>query len=735
MKDFLGFLRNNSVFWSKLGFCYDPPRLGPDGQPVVFFENFERFSKFHRDFANAGVRIHTSILFNGWVGVDRYDYRLTDKVLDAALKDNPDIYYIPRIKLNVPPDWVRENPEDVFVYWGGPETAGEISALAGTDKHDFLGYDSPKGYYTAGGWEDGRPNVGGVISNQSFSSKKWLADAGETLRRLVSRLENGPFGERIAAYHIAYGTSGETCLWGRFGKPAGVMGDYGINNRRAFFDWGLRKHGSLEALRAAWRNPSLTRENAAPPSPGQRTHFKEGVKDLRSFFRAGEDDLICPDYDGFMSDVNAGAAEHFGKIVKETCGGKPVGSFYGYFLECANSAYPGWLAYERLLGSPYIDFIAAPKSYYRSGPGEPGGELGPAQSVNLKKLWMDELDNRTHLCATDERSCADMGETRAVLRREFSKNLAHGSGFWWMDLGGGWFDSPEILEEVSKMEREAALIRSRPGKSFSEVLMVCDDRAVLRAVCRQSFHDPLMKDLVREANLCGVPVDTLRLADLETVDLSQYKLLVFMNIFSFEPGQWGGVERRIPGGSVLMWHYAPGILGPEFSLSNVERLTGVKIRERAPVPEPCLIPEPGSILDRTAEMTPYQRGCKADYPMVEIADWRGLKILARYQDGAPAAALTENKGRRIVYSALPLFRAEHLRRVMETAGVHFYTPLNCVVYGDSRFMGIFPSADIDGALRFPSESEWTDADGVSLKGKEFPLKMKAKSFKFLRRTC
>ena len=103
----------------------------------------------------------------------------------------------------------------------------------GTLKHDYIGYETPDGYYTAGGWKDNRPNVGGLISNQSFSSKKWLDDAGETLRRLVRRLEDGPFGDRILAYHIAYGTSGETCLWGRFGANGVKFGDYGITNRKA----------------------------------------------------------------------------------------------------------------------------------------------------------------------------------------------------------------------------------------------------------------------------------------------------------------------------------------------------------------------------------------------------------------------------------------------------------------------------------------------------------------------
>jgi len=83
----------------------------------------------------------------------------------------------------------------------------------------------------------------------------------------------------------------------------------------------------------------------------------------------------------------------------------------------AGAAYTGWLGYDRVLSSPDIDFIAAPKSYYRNGPNEPGGILGIAQSFNRKKLWMDEIDNHTHLVPGS--SCKSFEDTRKVLWREF----------------------------------------------------------------------------------------------------------------------------------------------------------------------------------------------------------------------------------------------------------------------------------------------------------------------------
>ncbi len=679
----MNLLRHHSAFWSKLGFCYDPPRLNDAGKPIVFFDDFDRFAGFHRDFSAAGVKLHSSILFSGWIGVGCYDYTLTDQVLDALFKDNPDIYYIPRIKLNVPLDWGKENPEDVCVYYEGPREREAIRELVGTEKHDILGYDSPTGYYTAGGWQDDRPNVGGLISNQSFSSLKWHEDAGEMLRRLIAHLEHGPYGERIAGYHIAYGVSGETCLWGRFGKN--TMGDYGISHRLAFFDWGIKRYGSIDALRQAWQQPELCRENAEPPPPQRRQHCSESCRD---FFRA--DDCICVDYECFMSEINVDAIEYFGKLVKKHTNGKPVGCFYGYFLECFNAAYTGWLGYERILNSPHIDFIAAPKSYYRNLPGEPGGELAPAQSVNRKKLWMDELDIRTHLNVADQFAQGkNMAETRTLMWREFAKNLAHGSNFWWMDLGGGWFDSPEILREVAAIEKTAMLLREKPGKSVADILLVVDEESCLYYVASRTLHSSLMQDMIRNANLCGTPTDTYRLRDLETLDLAQYKLIVFLNTFKLQPGQWQRIASRIPSTAVLLWNYAPGILYPDFALSNVTNIIGMTVRERTQLAALQLLPEPGEFLQGTEPMR-ARTDADIDYPLLEIVPSENVRVLARYEDGAVAMAMRNN----VIYSVLPFFRPEHLRRIAALAGCHLYAPVDCTVYADSRFIAVFPKNEL-----------------------------------------
>jgi hypothetical protein len=704
----IALLKDNSVFWSKLGFFHDPPRFDENSKMIIFSKDFERFEKYHQDFTAAGIKIHTSILFSGWIGIDKYDYELTDKVLNAIFRNSPDIWYIPRIKLNVPLDWGRKNPEDLCVYYDGPREKENILKLVNTAKHDILGYESPVGYYTAGVWQDDRPNVGGLISNQSFSSKKWLADAGETLRRLIRRLEDGPFGKRILAYHIAYGVSGETCLWGRFDDPP-KFGDYGINNRKAFFDWGIRKYGTLFKLRAAWNLPCLDVKNCEPPPPSLRENCLNSASD---FLRQDSKYTICIDYDKFMSETNVAAIEHFGRIVRAESDGKAVGCFYGY-LEVLRATYSGWLGIDRLLESPYIDFLAAPKSYYRCEPGEPGGVLGPAQSINRKKLWLDELDNRTHLCTSEGSAARKFADTRSVMWREFAKNLAYGSGMWWMDLGGGWFDAPEIMGEVTRIEQIKHELNQQKAESICEILLVIDKEAFYYSNQEPRLHRLLMEDFVREMLLCGSPVDILCQSDLENANLSRYKLICFLNPFKLDIGQWHKIEQKLAVDATLLWNYY---------VDNNEVITGFKLVERTRLAQ-------GELRFRDGSVVGYDN---IVVPLFTITNRKNVEILANFSDAEPAFVRKTFRKHHHIFCALPILNASYLRQLAENAGCHMYVPHDCTVYADSRFIGLFPRRDISGKLCLKAAADFTDPEtGDSFKNTEIiPLELSAKRHKF-----
>lgn len=654
-KERIVLLQKNPVFWSRLGFCYDPPLKNAAGRPLVFTEDLSVYGRYHEQFAEIGVKIHTAILHAGWMGVDEYDYSLTDRVLDEIFRRDPDGYFIPRIKLNVPIDWCYENPEELFVYPEGPRTAEAIRALVGTEKQDYIGYEAPNGYYMAGDFVDTRPNVGGLIARQSFASKKWLRDATVALEKLIDRLENGKYGDRILGYHIAYGASGECVFWGRMSER---YGDYGICARRAFFDWGLRKYGSRKALAEAWcQGIDVTWDTLRLPTPEERYAVKDSVA---GFFRGRDVQQIATDLDLFHSEINCDAIEHFGSVVRKCAPDKLVGAFYGYFMHVNNAAYTGHCAIERLLDSPNIDFFAAPKSYYRCQAGDVGGHLAAVQSVGRKKLWLDELDNRTHLAKGVEAGWESEGmhSTRTVFWREFAKNLSANAGFWWMDLGGGWFDDGEIMAEFARLRAANDLLHTKPHESAADILVLVDDACAMHMSISEDLRLGFMEDFLYELRLTGCLSDLYLLSDLETLDLSNYKLIVFAYTFETSEKQ-REVVKSIVKDKLLLFNYAAGVISDGgVSLDHTASLTGVTLA--------------------AIEKQEY------DFPTLAVCDG-DARVLIRDEAGNARTARKEN----VIVNTKPYLKAEELRRITDLAGCHAYAPVGNVVYGDARFLGVF----------------------------------------------
>jgi len=711
-KNALNFLRDNPVFWSRLGFCYDPPMKNESGKPLVFTENLDIYGKYHRAFAKSGIKIHTSILHSGWVGVNEYDYSLTDRVLEEVFKGNPDIYYIPRIKLNVPVDWCYENPEDVFVYYGGPENIQEVKAMVGTLKQDYLGYEAPYGYYMAGDYEDTRPNVGGMIALQSFSSKKWLNDACEALIRLIRRLENGKYAKRILGYHIAYGVSGETVLWGR---ASNRYGDYGIGNKKAFFNWGLNKYKSIEELRKKWGQPELTENNIVIPSPEERYNKKESIE---HFFRKYDSQIISSDFDEFISQINFDAIEYFGKAVRENAPDKLIGTFYGYFIHIDNPQYTGHLALDRLLNSPYIDFFAAPKPYYRCTAGEPGGVMCPSQSVNLKKLWVDEMDNRTFLAKTSNRTflsknvekswkSSDMAETISVMWRELSKNLSSNSGFWWMDLGGGWYDSEELMNEVSKLTRLNNTIRKEPHKSQSDILVIVDEECIMNMNISTKLREGFMEDFLCELRMSGGLFDLFRLKDFEKLDLSPYKLIIFAYTFKISESQRKYIN-NLPPDKTLMFNYASGIISDiSCSIENTALLTNTSFL--------CFN-------DKEYDFTQIKADEKSICKSI-VCDNGNIRV---------GMSLRENGGKNII-NMLPYLGSDVIRKIIIKAGCHIYADKKATIYGDNRFVAVFPaeSGEIEISLKQKGTYKNVFSDEIFEKTDKIKVNLKKDDVVFL----
>lgn len=669
-------LRTEPFFWSRLGFCYDPPRYNSNGTQLIFSDDFPSYRRFHDQFTDCGVRNHTVILPTGWNGDGRFDYRLTDRVLHALLDGNSQIQVLPRIKLNVPIDWCRNHPAEVFVYEGGPQSEREIAALVDTPAQDILGYDSAAGYGVNGGriaFRDDRPNVGGRIALQSISSQVWLRDAADAIRRLIAHIAETPFARQIVGYHIAYGNCGESTVWGGWNRPgSGRFGDFGISHTRHFIAFARARYGSEAALRAAWQQPDGP---LGVPSTARRS----ARGSLAEFCFAS--DAACRDYYDFLSDANARAAAALCRAVKQADPALIAGVFYGYsYLPTA--AECGHLAAARLLESPDVDFLASPKGYYRAQAGQPGGEQGPSQSYNRKKAWMDEIDNRTFLDRRADTQTRTLAQSVTLLQREAVKNLTYGQGFWWMDLGDGWYDHPVLMQTIADLTALAAQVNRLPHRSTAEILLITDEVGDRMHAPSMGLAGGLHMHLHAEMHLCGAPVDTARLADLAEMPLDQYRLIVVDGLCALSESKFAAIRARTRPDAQLIVHYAFGALDEsgQFDIDRVRRMTGIAIREN-----PAAYPVE-SFGYRMTDFPYNGYTLLHDFPLIEIVPDPALRVLARYPDGR---VMTAQCGA-ITLCAFPSLTAAQLHERARAAGCTMIAPPGFTVYADNRILGIFP---------------------------------------------
>lgn len=651
-------LRNTPVFWSRLGIGYDPPVKDDEGRWLLFSRDFDRYRYLHKSFYDIGVKVHSSVLPNGWMGVDEYDYSDVDRVLDAIMDIGDDFCYLPRVKVTVPIDWCRENPKDVLVYFDGPRDEEGIRSTVDTLKQDILGYDCEA--YNANGSSISydRPNVGGIIGMQSFSSQKWLEDAGNALKKLIEHIKTKPYADRIIGFHIAYGNCGETAMSGSWNREARRHGDYGIHASENFENY--------------------SRDNCGIAYEVPNAELMYGEKsDIAGFFRTGYPECEC--YSKFLSEANIKACEHFCRIVKEADSDYVTGIFYGYILGQPNCSNSGHLAIDKAIESKYIDFLASPKGYYKCGPFGPGLEQAPCNSISRKMLYIDEIDNLTHLHfrKTDPEKAQNFEETKTVLLRELSKNLAFNQGYWWMDLGEGCFDSDEVMSFVSDMNVLAQKVNSKKNTNVCEVLVVIDEESMHYATPSFTYHERFIKEFASNIKMCGAPVMIARKSDLYDMELSGFKAVFFLNCFKTDSKLEDIIHNGFSKETVFVWNYAAGFLGTEHGTDGVKSLTGFNIE------------------DYDGDAAGLNGGDEIDFPLICISENSGIEVIKRYDDGkAMIASSVDARERKNILCAFPMLNLDDIYDIIHSAGAYMPAVKHCTVYANSAFVAFFANEDV-----------------------------------------
>jgi len=662
--------------------------------PMVYSQIPYIDEKHAEQFTKAGVQLYEinyvlgEFTRRGWKGDGQYDFSEFDKIILNLLRVNPNAYFFPRLFLEPPDWWIDAHPEELQKYADG----------TGWDKKDQFGGTK---------WP-------------SFASELWLKEEGETLKKFIEHIQSSPYAERCIGYHIGAGIYGE---WHYMG--AQYVPDTSEPMTRAFRKW-LREHynNDVEALRKAWGDENVNFDNAQVPTLEERLQTSFGMFHHPSQNRKVVDYYMC------HHKVLVDAILHFAKIVKETSKGKSlVGVFFGY---TSNVGWPqdgGHLELQRILTSPYIDFLCSPHTYVGRGLGQDGGFRALPGSIALhKKIFLDEADDGTYLAAPVHRQARDREESIALMRREFVQALSINGGLWWFDMNSCWFDDDELMKEIARMKKIGDESLNLSRKRVSEVAVIVGLNSFYYTAHWRSGKDTvsqlLLNEQWRELFKMGAPFDLYDISDIDKIP--SYKCYIFLNTFFMDEKTRKAIDKLKAKGGLFIWFYAPGLLNEkDIAIGNMEEITGMKMG---------LSLEPNILEVRTKDGKSWTNG-KQTSPVIWVED-ESAEALGFSPDGKVAFALKKFPHWTSVYIQTPPAPSSILRELLRSAGVHIYMDSEDVLYANESFVAIHTAKEGAKSIRLPKEREvWDALEGKRIgKVKEWILNVPAyKTLLFLLR--
>jgi hypothetical protein len=416
-----------------------------------------------------------------WRGPDSWDWSSFEAFLGFFERECPEAALVPLVYVGAPMWWEGAHPDELLRFADGSCEA-EFSAASGSPRRRCA----------------------------SLASAAWMTAMEDGLRRLVGR-----FGARIDGWFLG---SGITYEWGLLGSFGWI--DYSAPMQRWWKAWRERRGLPPAPL----------------PSPEERM---AGIGDWRSPARHG----AAADLQRCLSDLVADRIVRCARTVKEASDGSPVLVYYGYTLTAregtgfvgrygAGGFQGGHHALRTVLDCPDIDAITSPWSYADRRLG--GGDLSahyPWDSVRLagKVSWLQD-DNRT--CrgfpaqGIDTGFEPDLAGCVLQMRRATARRLVGADEVYRMDLLGGTWDDPVLVEAIRSLDAAAAAVEDLRAPAAAEVLVVVDEDAVADLALSSPLHLQNVYRQMPQFARMGCPFHVVLASDAERLATAPYRLLI-----------------------------------------------------------------------------------------------------------------------------------------------------------------------------------------------------------------
>jgi hypothetical protein len=515
---------------------------------------------------------------------------------------------------------------------------------------------------------------------------------------------------------VAGGVYGEWHYWGFINNEP----DVSLPMQRYFGAWLKEKYGTDAALQKAWNNKQVTLVTAGLPTLHERRSTGAGI------FRAPASERNVIDYYEAQHQVVADKIIHFCKVVKQAWP-RPIitGAFYGYYYAVfGRETAGGHLQLQRVLSSPYVDFLSAPGAYYPDARemGDPYRSRGLLTSVRLHgKLWLDEMDQQTFLVPLKDTAFkTSLQKSIAQTRRNVLFTFTNGAGLWFYDFGPsgfnggprlvdhgsfGWWDEPTLMQDIGQLKKLLDSLFSQPYVSSADVLLVHStetfyytgsDRAA-------SYMGHWANNWVPPAIFrSGVVHDVVHIDDLDKSNMDQYKAVVFVNTWLLTPSQKQMIQSKVAkNGRHLVWLYAPGYTdGKTVQKGFTEAVTGMKMR---------LLPQDTIttvfIAGEGEKEYRYNVQNKAVNPLLVVQDNRATTLGVIAGTDYTAFARKAQKQYTSWYFSLPPAEPDLWRSVFRAAGAHIYNNSGDVFYTGSGLLVVHTATGGNRMIRLKNGQE------------------------------
>lgn len=677
--------------------------------------------EYYKNLGESGIKIYFLICDTDWLLPGSFE--MFQKEAEAILKEVPDAYFMVRIGLHPPNEWIDAHPEETLLFSDGTKLPCDLRSETYKAK---------------------------LPAMYSLCSQKWREDAGTALMETYDRIESLPYADRIIGYFLAAGGTSEWYYLGR--EKPDAYSDCSEAFRRNFEEYLRETYKDEAELRAAWNDPNATFEHPRIPDLSDRV-FMESINQQITFPKFGNPSqpLSPPPkgdthigiftnmnhskntFDYFMAwhTGSAKSVNYFAKLIKDRSRDKLVGTFFGStgcidFIEAGTSA-----ASLPILDQGYVDFFATPTVYQNRQIGGFAGIREPADSFRLRNcMYIVEDDTRTHAENAHFGNLYEvfsLEDTLTIMKRDFGRDLCEDLQSWWFDqlIGGKRYKFKEVYDLIARQQQVAKEAYEKNRIKQNEIAFIYDEES-FEAVSKQTSYEAVefMRDY--EISRIGASCDSYYHNDMGRPDMPSYKLYVFCNIYVLSKQERQDIINKLKKDhAIAIWLYAPGVIDPKtkpfFDIENMSKLTGFQfeISEGVVTPKFKFIKDTHDLTDHLDmgqiygynyrfmqnnmyhAQLPLTQFAQLLYPAFYPTEDSGT-VLGRFlQNQKPAFSIKEMDGWTSIFCGARILRSDIIREAARYAGCHIFCDSDDVIYASRNYVTIHAASTGKKVLKFP----------------------------------